>query len=349
MRFPLADWIDDHAACRHNLGQSGMVGSIRRPALTREERRATDPAELVSEIARTVRVDPRRVALTHGATEANAWVTVFLSRPSRRSRRRCRVRLPEYPPLFDVARWSGFAIGDDRRPAGLAIVSRPRNPEGDLWSRDRLFAWSEDADHLLVDETFREFARAPSIASESRRGLWATGTLTKFYGADDLRVGFVLAPPELAGEFARFVGLVTDKIPDSSVAGALSTLRHHAEIASQVHRLLERNRAALRRKSGGIGPAPLAPVFFDRPPAEPGDRLARRALRRSVLVCPGSYFGDPSGVRVGMTRRSFPRDLDAYWEVRSRGAARPPTTGRAAGRGAPPRPGERARGRDARS
>jgi aspartate/methionine/tyrosine aminotransferase len=315
MRFPLADWIDDHANCHHNLGQSGMVGSIRRHRPTAEERRATDPEELVEALARSLKVNPHRISLTHGATEANAWVIFFVGRHPGGHPRRCRVQLPEYPPLFDVARWNGFPPTDDRRPAELAVVSRPRNPEGDLWEPDRLFQWGEGVTHLVVDETFRGFAGCPSISTEHRRGLWATGTFTKFYGADDLRVGFVVAPDESADEFARFVGLVTDEIPPTSVAGALSLLRHHREIRSEVRQILEKNRAALRRRSPSTS-VPAGPVFFDRPGGETGDGLARRALLGSVLVCPGSFFGDPTGVRVGMTRRSFPRDFEAYWQVR---------------------------------
>jgi len=316
MRFPLADWIDEHSDCRHNLGQSGMRGSIRRPRVATTGRGASDPEELRGQFAQLLHVRGARVLLTHGATEANSWVTFFVRHKTRGGTPRARVRFPEYPPLFDIARWSGFVPTDDNRPVGLAVVSRPRNPEGDLWPADRLFEWADGASHLLVDETFREFAGTPSIATEHRRGLWATGTLTKFFAADDVRVGFVVAPEEEAEEFARFVGVVSDEIPDRSVAGALSVLRHRTEIRERVLRIIDRNRVALRRLAPEMS-TPLAPVFFDRSGRESGDHLARRALRASVLVCPGSLFGDASGVRVGMTRRTFPEDLAAYWTVRS--------------------------------
>ncbi len=73
---------------------------------------------------------------------------------------------------------------------------------------------------------------------------------------------------------------------------------------------------------------PVAPVFFDRVRTESGDDLARRCLLASVLVCPGTFFGDPGGVRLCLTRRSFPNDLEAYLRVRNGPGATGAPTGR---------------------
>ena len=43
MPSELADWIDSHHDCRHNLGTSGMLGSIEPPRPTAREVRAADP------------------------------------------------------------------------------------------------------------------------------------------------------------------------------------------------------------------------------------------------------------------------------------------------------------------
>jgi histidinol-phosphate/aromatic aminotransferase/cobyric acid decarboxylase-like protein len=315
MKSPLPDWIDAHSGVRHNLAKSGMVGSIPRPWDDGAGTGDTPFEELREEFARSTGVSAERVFLTHGATEANAWVMWFLSRMPGRAGGWCRVRYPEYPPLFEVARWAGFQLSTDARRASLAVVSRPRNPEGDLWPLDRLFEWGEGSAHLLVDETFREFAGAPSVASEHRPGLWATGTLTKFFAADDLRVGFVVAPEEAAKQFGAFVGLVGDELPPASVWAALSVLRHRSAIRETVEGVIGPNRAAFQSRFPEVRP-PVAPVYFDRGLGENGDQLAHRCLDASVLVCPGSYFGEADGIRLCLTRRTFPADLDAYLAVR---------------------------------
>ncbi len=79
--------------------------------------------------------------------------------------------------------------------------------------------------------------------------------------------------------------------------------------------MFERNRALWRRATPH-GPDLAAPLAFDDPVRPDGTRFARRCLRASVLVSPGALFGRPSGVRVCLTRRTFPRDLRAYLRVR---------------------------------
>jgi aspartate/methionine/tyrosine aminotransferase len=315
VRFPLADWIDSHSTCRYNFGGSGMHGTVRHPTPSRSGLRSASASELREELGRLLGVATSRVFLTHGATEANAWTVAYLARRAGGRAPRCRVEFPEYPPLFDLARWAGFRIVPDRGPSELAVVSQPRNPVGELWSAERLTAWSRDARATVVDETFREFTTARSVQRLGIRGLWSTGSFTKVYGADDLRVGFVVPPEDEQGSFARFHGLATDQIPQYSVAGALATLADRTRILREVRAVVGRNQALWQRATPGA-PELAAPVAFDDPVPGDGDRFARRCLRSSILVCPGTYFGRGSGVRVGLTRRSFPRDLAAYLRLR---------------------------------
>jgi len=320
MKFPLADWIDSHPGCRYNLAKSGMAGSVDHPIPGPRAIRTADPARLRRELAAIVGVAPDRLFLTHGATEANAWVMHYLADRARPRTAVCRVRLPEYPPLFDGPRTAGFRVATDRRPADLAIVSLPRNPEGVDWTDDKLTSWSTGARHLLIDETFREFGHLRSRADLDRRGVWTTGSFTKFYGGDDLRVGYVTTPEEERDGFDRFAGLFSDDIPPTSLAGALLTLEHRARFHQRVDRVMRASRGALAR-AFPHGPEPVGPVWFDRLPGHDTRAIAQRLLRRSVLVCPGAYFGDPTGIRLCLTRRTFRTDLAAYLGGRPGAAA----------------------------
>jgi aspartate/methionine/tyrosine aminotransferase len=316
VRFPLADWIDGHARCRFNLGKSGMVGVVRHPEPSAADIRSASERELRQQLANLVGVAASRLFLTHGATEANAMAVAYLSRARHGGRGRCRIRYPEYPPLFDLPRAFGYRVVTAPGPTALAIVSQPRNPEGCLWSARELTEWSGNARMTVVDETFREFTAAPSVQRLGMRGLWSTGSFTKAYGADDLRVGYVVAPETEQAGFERFHGLVADEMPSYSVAGALATLRVRSRLIREIRARFETNREAWR---AGMphGPALAAPVAFDDPVPPDGDRFARRCLRASVLVCPGELFGRASGVRVCLTRRSFPSDVRVYFRVRT--------------------------------
>jgi aspartate/methionine/tyrosine aminotransferase len=317
VRFPLADWIDSHAEVKFNLAQSGMHGTVRHPYPTAAEVRAARDSDLVDALARRIGVIPSRVFLAHGASEGNALVSLFLARRSRRSARRCRVRFPEYPPLWGVAEWAGLRVGPAPGRVPLAVVSQPRNPEGDTWDRESFEAWADGADGVLVDETFRELTADRSRARQADPRVWVTGTFTKAFGGDDIRVGWVVAPPADLREFARFHGIATDEIPPYSVAAALRTLREAPKVLGSARRVFERNRADLATHFPG-GARIRGPTYFDRVPLETGDSVARRCLASSVLVCSGRFFRDPAGVRLCLTRRTFPRDLAAYLKVRTR-------------------------------
>jgi histidinol-phosphate/aromatic aminotransferase/cobyric acid decarboxylase-like protein len=320
--FPLADWIDAHPDCRHDLARSGMRGEVRVPAPSEREVRAASDTELAERIADGLGVDGRRVFLTHGASEANAWTTIFLARRARGRAPVCRVELPEYPPLVDVPRWAGFRVRPAAPRVDLAIVSQPRNPVGDRWDRERLARFARGARALVVDETFREFTAAPSVQRTGTPGLWSTGSFTKVYGADAIRVGYVVAPPSERDAFARFHGLVADDVPPRSIATALAILDRRRELLAGVRRIFARNAARWRRAIPG-GPRLSGPTAFDTSVGPDGTAFAERCLRSSVLVCPGSFFGVASGVRVCLTRRSFPRDLARYLAVRAGVIARP--------------------------
>jgi histidinol-phosphate/aromatic aminotransferase/cobyric acid decarboxylase-like protein len=318
MSFPLGRWIDSHAGAAHNLGASGMVGSLRTVPMALKRLPEADPALLQHRLARLLGVPDEALFLTHGASEGNAVVLHYLAGELRRERGRTprlRVERPEYPPIPDTGAVAGFEIVAGGSPADASALSAPRNPLGTPVGDGELDELAEGTTAILVDETFREFTDRPSSAGRRRPGLWVTGTFTKAYGADAIRVGYIAAPPESVAPFERYHGLVTDRVPTHSVSAALALLRDRAKILSEARGILRRNERALRIERPELPPLG-APVWLDR--GVDGDRLARRALRAGVLVSPGSFFGSPNSVRIGLTRRTFPEDLAAYLAVRRR-------------------------------
>jgi histidinol-phosphate/aromatic aminotransferase/cobyric acid decarboxylase-like protein len=319
--FPLARWIDDHSSARFSLASSGMSVSLRSTEpIVRGAPRAT-VIELRDELAGSLGVDRRRIFLTHGATEGNGLVLWYLSQRIRKRRGGSpsfKVSFPEYPSLIDAPRATGFRPSRPGETPDLFVGSDPKNPTGQRMSDAEYDERRRAARQTLIDETYREFTTARSRAGENRPARWFAGTLTKVYGADSVRLGWVVAPPEETGPFGRFHGLMTDGIPGHSVDAATALLRRKDEVLKEARSILAYNLRTLRAKIGGI-PKLSAPLWFDRGRRSgAGDRLARTALRSGVLVCPGSYFGDSRGVRIALTRRTFARDFLKYLAVRNR-------------------------------
>jgi histidinol-phosphate/aromatic aminotransferase/cobyric acid decarboxylase-like protein len=281
-----------------------------------------DAAALSAEIARLHDVDPDRVFLTHGATEGNSLSLAFLARAVRHESGRAPVigmRIPEYPSIGDTAQVVGFRAPTGRRPPDVLAFSRPNNPTGLSTDLEEIQSRAGKAGRLLVDEVFREFSGAASLTRRpALRTLWVVGSLTKAYGADDHRVGFVIPASADRVGFSRFHGLLLDQLPAASVSAGRAILAARPEILREAREVFHRNLAELRRRVPQV-PALSAPLWFDRGNRSlSGDRLSRAAAKKGVLVCPGSFFGDPTGVRVSLTRRTFPADLQAYLEVRER-------------------------------
>jgi histidinol-phosphate/aromatic aminotransferase/cobyric acid decarboxylase-like protein len=296
-----------------------MRGELRSTArLVSRPRAATEP-EVRQLIADLHGRDATSVFLTHGATEANGLALLTLYRQlGRRASRRpsAYIRLPEYPPLRDAATFAGFRLRDHPAQGDLVVMSNPNNPTSDHRPLTDLRTERANRSPVLVDETFRGFTSARSWASSGEPGIWVTGTLTKAFGADEVRLGFAIPPEESREEFARVLGLLLDGIPAASLAAGAALLRHQDEVLRETRAILARNVRALRARFRAVPPL-HAPLWFDRVlPDLDSERFARFALERGVLVSPGSYFGDPHGVRVGLTRRRFPEDVDAYFAAR---------------------------------
>lgn len=319
MGFPLKDWIDAHPGVPHNLARSGMGPGLisARRALARP--RTPDPEALRRELGRSLGVASARVFLTHGATEGNALVLQYLAHRARQHGERqpsVRWPVPEYPPLGTAALLAGFWPAARRRRPSVTVLSDPNNPSGRRSNDGAIEELLDSSRAVLVDETFREFTAAPS---QSRRGLprlWTTGTFTKVYGGDGIRVGFVVAPREASEGFAAFHGVLADELAEASVGAARALLAARDEVFAEARGLFRANLNALNEAEPDVQLE--APLWFDRPRGRDGDRLARALLRRGVLVCPGSFFGDPRGVRVCLTQPSFRADLAVYRSVRDR-------------------------------
>jgi histidinol-phosphate/aromatic aminotransferase/cobyric acid decarboxylase-like protein len=296
-----------------------MRGELRTtPRLLREAPPATE-AELARAIARLHSVPVSRVFLCHGATEGNALALLALaSRRPPTDPLRVRITRPEYPPLVDAVHLLRLReVGPDA-PADLTLLSEPNNPTGLAAGARGVRRLAAGTPRVLVDETFREFTEAPPLTRSDLPGLWVSGTFTKVFGADDVRVGYLIVPEADVPLVAEVQGTLFDEVAPASVAMALHLLRHRREVLAEARGRFRRNLVVLRARVPEA-PALSAPVWLDRlPRGWSGDELARWAHRAGILVAPGSFFGAPEAVRVTLTRSTFPEALAAYLRVRSR-------------------------------
>jgi aspartate/methionine/tyrosine aminotransferase len=253
------------------------------------------------------------------------------------------VERPTYEPLwripaalgvrvrrFDRRFEEGYAIDLDRfaslvtRRTRLAIVSNLQNPSGMRIPvrilRTMASILARAGAYLLVDEVYLEclFRARPESCVHAGPNVITTNSLTKAYGLDGLRAGWILGPSDVI----RRAGRINDYMTNNGVAPgeqmALAAFRRLPVIDRRAHAILDRNLALVRRffeketrlrvrvPDGGNVIFPRLPASID------GGEFASHLLRRySTSVVPGAFFEAPRHVRVsfGCSPRRLARGL----------------------------------------
>ncbi|MFD5098221.1 Rv2231c family pyridoxal phosphate-dependent protein CobC [Streptomyces albidochromogenes] len=136
----------------------------------------------------------------------------------------------------------GFRLGrgDVPEDADLVVVGNPTNPTSVLHPADVLAALARPGRTLVVDEAFMDAVPGEPQALAGRTdvpGLVVLRSLTKTWGLAGLRVGYVLAAPEVIGALERAQPLWPVSSPALTAAEACVGPAALAEAARAAHRV----------------------------------------------------------------------------------------------------------------
>ena len=232
------------------------------------------------------------------------------------------VERPTYEPLLRIPQAlghrvrrldrrfeDGYAIDLDRFAAlvtsrtKLAIVTNLHNPSGARIGMPALRAMASLLARvgglLLVDEVYLEcvFGSRPESCVHAGPNVVTTNSLTKAYGLDGLRAGWMLGPASLVARAGHINDLMTNNSVAPGEQMALAAFRRLRDLDRRAHGLLDPNLARVRaffarepRLTAFIPDG--GNVVFPRLPRDvDGDRLARHLLARySTLIVPGRFF-----------------------------------------------------------
>lgn len=242
---------------------------------------------------------------------------------------------PRYGPLEATATGLGARVVHFGRPAAdrhqpdpdevaaklgprsrFVVLTDPHNPSGVRLDPDRLHAVVEavaaHADALvLVDEVYRDAAPTPwPSCADPGRPIVATASLTKAFGLAALRAGWAVAPEPVA---ERLRAAADHVVPGSFEPGwSIAADILEGPLADAI---LADTRAHLRRAGGrletflaerpdfrAVKPDVPCVAFVEVPDRLGGASELTDALLREtgVLVVPGRFFGDDTGVRIAL-------------------------------------------------
>ncbi len=278
-----------------------------------------DPAgmpRLRGRIAKHHGVPRERVMITSGATEANFVVNGAFVEPGDR----VVVDAPMYSPLRDCPRGFGAdvvevprdcedgwtldldrirkATNDRTRLIVFANLSNPTSAAvtaGEL--RELLDIAEERNAYVLVDETFREMAFArppPSVASLGERGV-AISTVSKFYGLGVLRVGWIVARPDILERVRGIKDYTTASASNLTQVFADWALQRHEFFRKRARTIVERNRALLAETLEKVpalrgGSSDIGNVVFPHSDVDV-TKLERLLIRKyRTVIAHGRFF-----------------------------------------------------------
>ncbi len=209
----------------------------------------------------------------------------------------------------------GFTLDPARVPedADLVVIGNPTNPTSVLHPAETVAALARPGRVLVVDEAFADTVPGEPESLASRTdlpGLVVLRSLTKTWGLAGLRVGYVLAAPELVDRLAAAAPPWSVSTPALVALSACTTAGARAEADDAAHALAA-DRAhlvdALARVAGCRGPG--RPGVELPAAAHPGPRRRPGPAARARLGGAPRRHVPGSGRRARARRRPGPDDL----------------------------------------
>jgi histidinol-phosphate aminotransferase len=187
----------------------------------------------------------------------------------------------------------------------VAYVTNPNNPTGGMVGREALARFLDAVpEHVLpvVDEAYFEYVTDPdypdAIAEHTAAGrrVMVLRTFSKIYGLAGFRVGYAVAPPDVATALIKVRNTfdVSQAAQDAAVA-SLGADDEIAERRAENERLRGLLGDGLRAR--GFDPMPSVANFVSVDVGD-GGAMAGRLEREGVIVRPLTTFGDPASIRI---------------------------------------------------
>lgn len=232
--------------------------------------RYPDPAAATTALAGAIGVSPDELLVTNGGAEAIALVAAELG--------------PGWVDEPDFSLYRRHLPGVDRR--GPRWRSNPHNPTG------RLAPTTAAAG--VWDEAFWPLATGSWTRGDHQRGAVVLGSLTKLLACPGLRIGYVLAVPDLVARLRRrqpqwaVNGLACAALPD--LLATVDLLAWAQETARLRYELV----ALLARHGLDAAPSDANWVLVTAP------ALRAALARHGILVRDCASFGLPGTVRIAV-------------------------------------------------
>lgn len=327
-------WAKTRPSARYDLTSSGVpYVALRDLPVTLDDLEISGTGAygygpLRQAVADRYRVRVECVVAAMGTSMANLLALAAVVRPGDQ----VLVEHPTYEPLLAAASWLGAEVrtfarrAEDgfRLDAGeverrmtdrtrAVVLTNLHNPSSALADDDTLrqvgAAAARVGARVIVDEVYLDalWEDAPRTCAQLGETFIATNSLTKVYGLNGLRCGWILAAPEIAERAWRLTELFNNIGVHAAERLSLIAFQNLDVIARRSRTLLDANAAALNdfyavhHNFLDAMPHTHGTVSFPRLRGGDADALCDLLARRyETAVVPGRYFGMGDHLRIGL-------------------------------------------------
>lgn len=167
-----------------------------------------EPFTLEAIIARKKGVPADCVLVTSGATEAIYLIarTFALQQESFSAS----ILHPTFSEYEDACRMYGIPTFSENnaKTHSLLWLCNPNNPTGSVVSTEKIQQYARQFDYVVVDQSYEDYTQAPMLTPQdaaSSRNILQLHSLTKTYAIPGLRIGYIVAPPQLIRLLRQYV------------------------------------------------------------------------------------------------------------------------------------------------
>ena len=188
----------------------------------------------------------------------------------------------------------------------LIFLCSPNNPTGPAIRRGELEAFLDAVPEdvlVVLDEAYREFVTDPDVPDgleyyRARPNVAVLRTFSKAYGLAGLRVGYAVAPREVAA--AARACAVPFGVSTLAQVAAVASLNAEDQLAARVREIVaERDRVVSDLRGSGWNPPHTEANFVWLPTGEGTTAFTAACEAVGVMVRPF----DPEGVRITVATR----------------------------------------------
>ncbi len=221
-------------------------------------------------------------------------------------------------PVPVPRRGPDFALDEDAFLAasrdGVPLLCSPNNPTGGVAGRAFVERLLDAAPAVLLDQAYVEFA-SPEDDLASLVGaapnLVVFRTLSKAWAAAGFRIGYAVAPRDLARELEKAV--LPFNVDHAAEELALALLARPAHAQERIRRVVEeRKRVEAALRTGGHAVAPSSANFLFVAPKGGDAAAVRERLRRRGILVRDMTAASPGRLRVTV---GTPAENDLFLEA----------------------------------